>query len=188
MRRTNFVRIATCAAATAAIAALFSGCTANLIANQITVVDGNVQFQFVNDTQYRAIFSYGTWNSLERNPPGNATLEQFRLAANGLSTVVSVTCRRNAAVGTQEFITRAAEVNADDTTDFDPDAFVPVIRFSGAPEDSDAAGLPTAGTALGVELELGVDYSCGDLLLFTFSEDAAAQGGFRVDVTVVRDE
>jgi len=74
------------------------------------------------------------------------------------------------------------------TTSFDADSFDTVVHFSAAASDSDAAALPTAGTALGVEKLLGVDYSCADLLVFTFTEDPDAEGGFRVDFEVILDQ
>ena len=51
-----------------------------------------------------------------------------------------------------------------------------------------AAALATAGTAEGIEVRLGVDYACGDQLIFTFVEDAEANGGFRIEYSLLRTE
>jgi hypothetical protein len=144
--------------------------------------------QFINNTRYRAAFSFGTWDASDRTP-GPVTLQQLRVPANTSSTAATVPCRRNAAVGTKNFVDRVVATKTDQTTTtFDPDSFDKVVHFSAAASDSDAAALPTAGTALGVEKLLGVDYSCADLLIFTFWEDPDAEGGFRVDYEVVLDQ
>ncbi len=78
--------------------------------------------------------------------------------------------------------------NADKTDTFDADAFDTVVHFSSAPSDSNAAALPTEGTALGREVLLGVDYSCADEIIFTFVQDPDAVGGFRIDFEVILDD
>lgn len=169
------------------IICLSTGCTPELIRNLTQEVTGNVILQFVNNTDFRAVFSFGTYDAFDRDPPGPATLQQLRIETGTTSNGVTVTCRRNVAIGTEEFVQRIVDVNADATPNFDPEAFDTVVRFSSAPQDSQASGLPTAGTADGVTLLLGVDYTCDDLILFTFSADPAAPGGFRIDFSVIPD-
>ncbi len=149
---------------------------------------GNISFQFINNTPFRASFSYGTWDALDRNPPGDATLLQLRLAPGTSSTVSTAPCRRDAAVGTQAFVDRVIATRADETDNFDPDAFQTVVNFSSAPADSAAAALPTEGTAQGRALLIGPDYSCADRLIFTFVQDPQAAGGFRIDYEVIKDQ
>jgi len=170
-----------------ALAACLVGCPGDLAANLTEEVSGNISVQFINNTDVRAVFSYGGYDAFDRNPPGPAQLQQLRVEAGQSSTVQTLVCRRNVAIGTQDFLTRILDVNADDVATFDADAFKEYVSFSSAPADSAAAGLPTDGTAEGDERRLGVDFSCGDLLIFTFNEDATAPGGFRVDFTVVPD-
>lgn len=163
------------------------GCGPNF-ANYITEErSGNVQFQFINNTSARAVFSFGTYDKLDRNPPGTVQIQQLRLEANTSSTPATLVCRREASVATADFVQRVIVTNADAVAGFDADAFDDVIHFSTSPSDSDSAGLATAGTALGVEKRLGVDFTCGDRVIFTFQEDPDAPGGFRVDFSVIPD-
>lgn len=163
------------------------GCIPSIFLNQTKQRTGNITIQFVNNTPYTAVFSYGTYDAWD-NTPGLATLEQLRLAPNTSSTPTTVTCRRNAAVGTQDFVNRITLLGTDTFASFDPDAFSTVVQFSAAPTGSSAAGLPTAGTAVGQNRLLGVDYSCGDQLVFKFFVDPDATGGFRIDFDDILDK
>ncbi|MCH8806298.1 MAG: hypothetical protein IH986_09450 [Planctomycetes bacterium] len=176
------------AIAGAFVLASFGGCLSpTFLANQTAVRSGNLTFDFVNNTRFRASFSFGTFDALDRSP-GNVGFEQMRLEA-GLSASPTVAqCARNAVIGTQEFIDRVLATDSDQTDDFDADAFSTVVHFSSAPADSATAGLPDIGTATGLELLLGVDFSCDDRIVFTFEEDPDAPGGFRIDFVVIQDE
>jgi hypothetical protein len=57
------------------------------------------------------------------------------------------------------------------------------IGFTGAPFGDPQANVPTQGTAQGVTRYLGPDYLLNGMLIFTFVQDAAAEGGFRIDFT-----
>lgn len=186
MNRRDIVAGGGLALVLAAVLAGQSGCLTSVFLNQTKELTGDISFQFVNNTPYTAVFSYGTYNAWDHTP-GPATLEQLRLDPYTSSTVTTVTCRRNAAVGTQEFLTRIVDVKADETDTFDADAFSAVVQFSAASSGSIAAGMPTAGTAEGQNRLLGVDYSCGDLLVFKFFVDADAPGGFRIDFEDILD-
>jgi hypothetical protein len=164
------------------------GCPQDYSQYLISERTGNVVFQFINATPFRASFSYGTWDSLDRNPEGPATLLQLRLAANSTSTLSAAPCRRNAAIGTPAFVARVLAVEADDTPNFDADAFGPQVNFSSAPADADNAALPTVGVADGREVLIGRNFSCGDRLVFTFVQDPDAPGGFRIDFEVIKDD
>jgi len=164
------------------------GCTnSSLYLNLTARRSGNVTFQFVNTTPYRALFTYGGYDDLNR-APGPVVLEQLRLEANTTSEATEVFCVRNLAVGTDGFINRAIETGAHNDPGFDAEAFSTQIGFSSFPAGSEGEGLADVGTAEGVGLLLGVDYTCGDRLIFTLSEDATAPGGFRVDFDLVMDE
>ena len=176
------------AAALAACTALSGGCLADFVANLTEERSGNVTVIIINNTPYRAAFSFGSYDALDRFPAGPVTLEQQRVERYTQTAPIRITCARNTAVGTEEFIQRSIDVDADDTPGFDPDAFNAVVNFSSAPADSDGAALPTVGTAEGLEVRLGVDYACEDQLVFTFVEDATATGGFRIDFSLLRTE
>jgi len=148
---------------------------------------GNVTFVFVNDTPFRAAFSFGTYDALDHTP-GATELRQLRVAAKSSSAPVTVTCRRNAAIGTEEYVQRVIDTEADlAATNFIPDAFDTTVHFSSAPDGSPTADLPIDGFAVGVEKLLGIDFSCSDQLMFTFREDPDAEGGFRIDFSVISD-
>jgi len=170
------------------LAACAAGCSGQFASYITEERDGNITVQVINNTRYRAAFSFGSWDSLERDPPGAVTLQQQRLEGRSSTSTITVACRRNVAIGTEEFLQRVLDTNADDTANFDADAFVAGVSFSDAPADSTAAALPTVGTALGREVLLGVHFTCGDLLIFILEEDATAQGGFRIDFRVLPDE
>ncbi len=171
----------------AGLTGLAASCSPELIANQTARRQGNVSFQFVNTTPFRASFTYGTYDALDRNPPGQPVLKQLRLEGRQTTAPEQVECRRNAVIGTQAFVDRIIATKGDLATNFDREAFTPVVNFSSADKDSDAAALPTEGTAEGIELLLGVNFECADRLIFTFVQDPAAPGGFRIDFNVLRD-
>ncbi len=170
----------------AGLLVLLGGCSGLLFTNQTIERGGNISVQFINETSYQASFSYGTWDELDRTP-GQMDFNQLEVNANSISGVQTVQCARDMAVGTQLLVDRALATDEDDAPAFNPDAFDTVVRFSDAPEETDPVDLPTVGTARGSHKLLGVDYTCGDLLIFTFLRDVDAPGGFRIDYTVIRD-
>jgi hypothetical protein len=160
---------------------LIAGC-GTAVLNQTAERTGNVTVQIINDTPYTAAFTYGTWDAWDRSPPGPVQLQQLVLAANTSSAVATVSCARNFSVATEEFIQRATLIDAPNSvTNFNADAFDSVVHFSNVAPGSSGASLPLVGTATGIQRLLGVDYECGDQLIFTLVQDPDAPGGFRVD-------
>lgn len=171
-----------------ALAAGLPACTSQFFSYITEERQGNVQFLFVNNTDARAAFTFGTFDSLDRDPPGTVTVQQLRLESGASSGGVSIPCRRDAAIATAQLVTRVVQTDADRTLqNFDADAFDETVHFSTAPANSAAAALPNAGTAAGVNKQLGVDFTCGDTLIFTFQNDPDAPGGYRIDFSVIRD-
>lgn len=166
---------------------LFNGCSGDFIANMTEERTGNITVVFINDTPFRANFSFGTFDSLDRNPPAAPTFQQQRVEANTTSATQTVGCRRNFAIGTAEFLERALVTGATNTASFDADLFIEGIAFSSAAPGSDAADLPTDGTGPSFEALLGVDFTCQDQLIVTFSQDATTSTGFRVSLQVLPD-
>jgi hypothetical protein len=159
----------------------------NLTTERTADRGGTIAVAFVNNTPYRASFSFGAWDAWDKSP-GAVSLAQLRVEAGTATAPQSVPCRRNFAIGTQEFMDRVVVTRTDESTaNFDPDVFVEGVNFSSAPTGSDAAALPTEGTARGVEKLLGVDFSCGDELVFTLVQDPDAEGGFRMDFELIVD-
>lgn len=175
--------------AAGALAGLWSlaGCNGTILANQTKERTGNLTFLFVNNTTAAAGFTYATWDEWDHSP-GIIDFKQLTVPAQTTSATDTLPCARNAAIGTQDMVTRVLETEADVTSeDFNPDLFDTVVRFTVGIAGNSADNLPTAGTAQGVELLLGVDYSCEDEIVFTFVEDPDAPGGFRVDFEVIVD-
>ncbi len=149
--------------------------------------DGTISVTFVNETTVRASFSFGAYDEWD-NAPGPLDFQQSSVEAGDRADTVTVNCGRNFALATEGLLERGLLTSVDQDATFDPDRFVDVVNFSDAPGDSDAQHLPTVGTAEGLELLLGVHFSCGDEILIFFFEDPDQPGGFRVDYEVIRDE
>ena len=177
-------RYRTVIAALLPLAAGLSSCTPRFVQNQTAELTGNITVQIINNTPFRASFTFGTYNPLDR-APGPVDMQQLRLEARATSEILTLGCDRSAVIGTDEFIERAVAVNADETDDFDADAFSARVSFSSAPADSPAAALPISGTLAGVEALLGVHFGCEDRVIFTIEVDAAAPDGFRIDFTAI---
>ena len=173
-------------AGAAGVVLALAACTRTLILNQTKERTGNITVVFVNNTDADASFSFGTWNAWDRSP-GAIDFQQNTVPAHTVSDAATLTCERNAAIGTDDLVERVLATSAADTDTFDPEAFDSVVHFSRAEGTSSAGELPTEGTALGLEVLLGIDYSCEDQIIFTFNADPDAPGGFRIDFEVIQD-
>lgn len=154
-----------------------------------------IQVGFVNNTNARAIFTFGSYDQLDQDTvPTN--FSQLRLEANTSSNQIAQPCRRTFSVGGAELIRLIKENEASPAINVnDPRALVRGVNFSTAPLGDPLEAEPTEGTALGREVLLGVDFTCSrtsplettgtGLLIFTFEEDAGAPGGFRIDYQFV---
>jgi len=174
-------------AAAALSVTLLGGCAPTLIPHLIEERSGNVTVLIINNTSARAVMSLGSWDSLDRDPPAVITIQQPRVESRMSSPPITLPCRRNIAIGTDELVQRARDTNVDANAGFNLEAFVPVVNFSNAPNGSTGQDLPSAGTAAGIEVRLGVDFTCGDQLIFTLEDDPNSPGGFRVDFIVLPD-
>lgn len=163
-------------------------CALDLFRNNTEELTGNVTVVFTNNTDARASFTFGSYDPLQLDPPSAANVQQTRLEANTVSGAFTVICRRTIAVATQDLVDRVVDTNGDDAAGFDREAFNAEVNFSNAPADSDAAALPTVGVALGREVRVGVDFKCGDQLNFKFVKDETAEGGFKIEFSVISAE
>lgn len=161
------------------------GCTPDLFANLFEERSGNIQVVVNNNTDYRCALTMGSWDPLDRDPPGPIDFDQQILEARTSAAPVTLQCQRAFSVGTPEFIERALARDIDSDGGVNLDAVTEFVNFSDAPADSAAAALPTVGTAEGREFLLGVDYRCADVLVITLDEDAAAPGGFRIGFNLI---
>lgn len=150
-----------------------------------------VQVGFVNNTPFRAIFTFGSYNPLDQEGlPTN--FGQRRIEGNTATAVVAAPCRKTFSIGGEELI-RLIDQNRNNPliTITDERALVEGVFFSSAPLGDPLEAEPTEGTAQAINLLNGVDFSCvrkdifeatgAGLLTFTFEEDPASPGGFRID-------
>jgi len=155
-----------------------------------------IQVGFINNTPFRAIFTFGAFDPLDRETvPLN--LGQLRLEGNTSSAQIAQPCRKTFSVGGDELVRLInQERNNPNINIIDPAALVRGVNFSGAPLGDPLEPEPTEGTAQGIDVLAGIDFTCErtdirdqtgtGLLLFTFEEDPGAPGGFRIDFSFVQ--
>ena len=169
---------------------------------------GEVQISFVNNTPFRAIFTYGVYDQQDQFSvpqigqfvvdPDPANGGQGRLEGNSTSEPLVFTCGRTIAVGTEHFINRVLATDA--SIGADEQALQPGIAFSDKPLDDPQAGEPTAGMDEdGIAVLQGWEFECGraanpnipndsdnvSLVIITFEVDPTQPDGFRIDFEVV---
>ncbi len=183
----------------AVLLTLAAACTPEAFYNNISSLGGttpggrsNVGVSFINNTPFRAIFTFGTYDP--QNPDFLPQFRQFfvsanasnRLEGNSSSSVISLRCGRAFTVGGQELIDRIRENNLDENAN--EEALIAGIAFSDRPLDDPDAGQPTAGTDQGITTLQGVEFSCDALLVYTLELDDTQPDGFRIDLDVVEPE
>ncbi len=154
-----------------------------------------IRVAFINNTPYRAIFTYGAYDHLDEDSlPTN--FGQLRLEGNTSSAQINQPCRQTFSLGGDTLIYLLRNNQSNSSINItDPDALVDGVNFSAAPVGDPLAAEPTEGTAVGRVLLSGVDFTCArtsiaattgtGLLIFTFVQDASAPGGFRIDYTFI---
>ena len=167
------------------VAGLLCGCVGDFLFNLVETRDGNALVLVVNNTDFRAAFTMGSYNQFELNPATDADWQQPSIEARTTGQF-TITCDRVTALGTARLIERLVVTDVPTDEVIDEDSFTELINFSSAPADSDAPTAANVGTATGLEVRLGVDYACGDQLIFTLEQDANAPGGFRVDFELLQ--
>jgi hypothetical protein len=155
-----------------------------------------IQVGFINNTPFRAIFTFGAYDQYDQESLPTV-FGQLRLEGNSSSAQVAQPCRQAFSVGGAELIRLINENDADPSINVtDPHALIRGVNFSGAPLGDPLEAEPTEGTAEGLVLLSGVDFTCErtnirqttgtGLLLFTFEQDPAAPGGFRIDFSFIQ--
>lgn len=160
----------------------------------------------INTTPYRAIFTIGAWEPLDRESLPqffNVRLESQENATDGhegaytmrtavlSSGTATLGCRRAISIGSADLV-RQINNKEDILVQVEPayeitdeEAMITGVNFSDAAADSPDAANPTVGTAEPVVVEHGVDYPCGSVVIFTLVEDPEAEGGFRIDAGTI---
>ncbi len=149
---------------------------------------GNAEVLFINNTPYRAIFTFGAYDNLDRNTEPD--LRQFssdtatlNLEGNTQSDILEVECARVFAIGTEGLIVRVREnLEADD---FEEAALVDGVRFSSTAAGDANADAATEGVAAGRQDLIGADFECGALLIYRLEVNDAGPEPFVVEMTVV---
>jgi hypothetical protein len=154
---------------------------------------GTIQVTFINNTPFRAIFTYGVYDthSTEFGPqfgqfvvsPSSSNSLDGRLEGNSSSPILTLSCARVFSIGGLELIDRIKAKDLD--VDADADALVPGIGFSDKPLDDAEAGQATAGRAGEVVTLQGTQFPCDSLLVYTFTPDTTQASGVRVDFEVI---
>jgi len=157
---------------------------------------------FINRTPYRVIATYGGYDPQDQH--SIATLGQLGvtqaldLEPNGVSRTFSFPCTRAFTVGGRRLLELIEQNELKSTaisartypSGTEISRFLPSldllkegIGFSGAPFGDAQASIPTQGTAAPIIRYLGPDYLYGSILIFSFVENPAAEGGFSADST-----
>ena len=151
---------------------------------------GTVQISFVNNTPFRAIFTYGNYDPLNSEfVPifGQFTADAdpaLRLEGNSSSEIFTATCARAIGVGDAQLIQLIQE-DEDLLANADPAALITGIAFSDKPLGDPEADQPTVGLADGIRTLQGAQFQCESLLVYTFEVDATEPDGFRIDLDVI---
>lgn len=170
-----------------------------------------IQIAFVNNTPYRAIFTFGTYDPLNTDQEGPLafaiSFEQFyidanpnyRLERNSTSQTYGFWCGRAIGVGDAALVDIIEKYEFENTTSgapIYPEALRPLVDektgknkagiiFSDQPLDAEDAGTHITAWASGVVTLQGADYPCEALVTYTFDLDDTQPGGVRVTTEVI---
>lgn len=169
---------------------VIAACTPQALLNNITSLGGTVagrrgfvEISFVNNTPFRAIFTFATYDPQNLDQDGIVAFQpegdQFtasanpteRLEGNSESPVLTFSCGRAISLGGPQMLRVLSELGF--TDDLDQDALEPGIGFSDRPLDDPEAARATAGRADHVLTLQGLHYPCDAEVRYTFSLDVA---------------
>ncbi len=162
------------------LAMLVTSCTPSAFLTMTATRRGNIQIGFVNNTPFRANFTFGGYDPLDK-----ATVPvfgQLRVEGNTTAATQTQACRRVFSIGGAELIRL---ITVQNLTVNDAPVLHQNIYFSSAPANDPLSAEPTEGYALQQVEQDGIEYQCAGVLTFAFVQDAAAPGGFRTDFTFI---
>ncbi len=171
------------------------GCSVDTFQNQTASFggdqagsSGNIGVAFINNTPFRAIFTYGTYNNTDQfdqpdvdqfvSVPGGNALE-----GEVVGNLRTLSCDRVFSVGDSELL-RLIEENADDSA-LAPEALFEGIAFSSAPVGDERTNVATEGFAPPVRALLGVDFPCGSIIIIRFEIADLGVAPFRADFEMI---
>jgi len=150
---------------------------------------GSVRVLFINNTPFRAVFTYGTFDQTDQF--SQPDFRQFGPSGTGLvldgdsessldpgGGATPLTCGRVFSIGSSDLLRLIGE-NLPTATTID-EALVEGVSFL---DTGDAATSP--GSAPPFEALLGVDFPCESLLIVRFELDDFGPDPFRVDFEVI---
>jgi hypothetical protein len=148
---------------------------------------GTVQVVFINNTDHRAVFTFGTYNPSDRL--SSPDFEQFglqtgqrNLGAGETSPILPGSCGRVFSVGSPRLLDFIRdnigldEVNAE--------AFVEGVDFYSTETGAEGEPIPV-GSSAPLEALLGVDFPCGGLIVIHFEVADGGPNPFRMSFAVV---
>lgn len=183
-------------ALTSLIVTLWFGACTESVVNDTSSLGGQsagdrgiVSVLFINNVPYRAVFTVGTYDSLDQE--SEPDFAQFGLDENGTalagnqsSPIGTLQCGRVFAIGSPQLL-QLIRANIDEAA-FDDELLVDGIAFFSEPAGSEESdGLLLEGMAPAFEALLGVDVPCNALLIVRLERDDLGPAAFRVDFELI---
>lgn len=190
-----------------AIVLLFS-CTPEAFLNNTSSLGGtnpgqrgDIRLLFINNTPYRAIFTFGTYDPQDQEDEpqylqyvvdAGQTATDFNRGLSGNTSTDEITfeCGRTVSIGDQQMITRILDKDVDPldgSLRYDV-ALREGVFFSDRPIDDPEPnadnGTEVASAEPRVTLQ-GAEFQCDSLLIYSFELDDTQPGGVRIDIDVV---
>ena len=161
---------------------------------------GTVRVLFINNTPYRAVFTYGSYDQTDEfHQPDFAQYRRHdstqNLNGDSQSSLSPgepgslITCARVFSIGGPDLLRLIGENRPDAT--IREDAMVEGVEFFqiGGEDGTDPEAEPVSmGFAPPFEALLGVDFPCGALLIVRFEFDDLGPDPFRVDFELIPSE
>ncbi|MGB0715206.1 MAG: hypothetical protein ACPGXK_04965 [Phycisphaerae bacterium] len=149
---------------------------------------GTLKTVFINNTNERAVFTFGTYNQTDREsvPVVNQFgIEVFETNLDGgeTSNLLFLPCGRVFAVGSERLL--AFLENNAETDDLFPSALEPGVQLFAVDGVDDEEITTLSGTADGQEYFIGTEFNCESLLVVRIEINDPGPAPFRLDFEVV---
>ncbi len=149
---------------------------------------GQVQIAFINNTPYRAVFTFATYD--QTDPASELDFLQFShdetgliLEGNSTSAIVALECARVFSIGSPRMLDLIAENLP--VTSLADEAIIEGVEFFIIPDGDSAVVSISQGKSSPFEALLGVDFPCNALLIVRFEIDDLGPDPFRIDFELI---
>lgn len=142
---------------------------------------GSAEVVFINNTPFRAIFTFGAYDQFDRNT--QPILIQTTVEADSQLAPQPVTCSRVFSVGGEGLITRVRENLS--AGQYDESLLLEGAGFSSAPASSPEANQPNEGVAPPIDAFIGVDYSCASVVIVRFEVNDLGPDPFQITLSAI---